>query len=103
LEGIARLTWLRMVRSARPAGLLTDVDLPLLEAFCRAVGDLDAMRSNRPTEIATKDYREHMAMEHKTRTALSTMARLLGFAPQSRGSVRPSKPAVSDEGDEYFA
>jgi phage terminase small subunit len=101
MAGLARLTWVRVVRSARPAGLLSDLDLPLLTQFCRAVGDLAEMQVHRPPDVATKDYREHMAMEHKTRTAVSTMARLLGLAPTTRGTVKPSKP-VASEVDEYF-
>jgi phage terminase small subunit len=102
LTGIGLVTWRRVVRSARPAGLLTDLDLPLLAQFCHAVSDLSAMQQHRPQVIGSKDYREHMAMEHKTRTAVSTMARLLGLAPTTRGTVKPSAP-IRDDGDDYFA
>jgi P27 family predicted phage terminase small subunit len=103
LAGIGRTTWRRIVRSARPAGLLTDLDLPLLAQFCHAVSDLSAMQQHRPRTIGSKDYREHMAMEHKTRTAVSTMARLLGLAPTTRGTVKPSSVPPPDDGDaEYF-
>jgi hypothetical protein len=97
--GVARQTWMQVTRDA--GALLTASDAVALEALCRACEDLDDLRRHRPKDVGSSAYRQHAGVEHRLRSSIVALVKLLGLTPTSRATCRAAPP-VPDDDDEYF-